>query len=107
MKFYLRRVIGDYARYAQDLPTYILVGRWTHLFNEITREWFVVSDAHVPHRDGCELLPITFKTWRLATGKLGLIHLLEDFIGYRPISRRIRNPESPSLEPPRVGSFGP
>jgi len=78
-------------RFAQDYPTYILVGRWCHLYNLTTKNWFFISETMpltkgVPvylQREGTELIPITFRAYRLWCGRRAWLEVIEDLVGVR------------------------
>lgn len=78
--------------YAQDEPTYILLGRWAHLYNHCHNDWFVVTEVH-PYdvsdgplwinRANTRLHRRTIRQWLRITGWRGLLEIIEDLCGVR------------------------
>lgn len=77
--------------FAQDYPTYILIGRWCHLYNLTTKNWFVVTERPrltnlLPlelQRPETEIVPITLRTFRLFCGPRATLEIIEDLLGVR------------------------
>lgn len=91
MKYFLRTSV-EHPKWAQDHPTYIAVGKWTHFYNANYDVWFHGYNDMGIDRPGCSLTPIAKKTWVVAVGKEKAKQILwEEFTGIRlpMICRRI------------------
>jgi hypothetical protein len=73
--------------YSQDEPTYIMVGRWAHFWNETTRNWFVL----VPrpdvlwklNRERTFIVRLTLRQFMARVPRIAWLHLIEDVLGLR------------------------
>jgi len=73
--------------YSQDEPTWIVVGRWAHIWNETTRNWFVLIPAPKPidllNRDKTMMFSIPRKVFMNHVPKRVRLEIVEDIIGIR------------------------
>lgn len=96
--------IGLYRRshprpiYVQEEPTYILLGRTTHLFHVDGWWWTRIAYRHdlkhvwafkecMPRPFETEIRPVKFREWWKVLGVRGLVELAEDYMGFRLLSR--------------------
>jgi len=82
-------------RYSQDEPTWILHGRWAHLWNAKHKVWFVLIPAPplvTLCRDQPHLVRVSAWRWFRAVPWRGVLELVEDIVGLRLtfLARKLR-----------------
>lgn len=78
-------------QYAQDYPTYIMIGRYVHLYNSATDNWFFVSETMplvegLPlylNRERTTIVRVNLRTMLLVAGRRFWLEAAEDFAGFR------------------------
>ena len=90
---YYARLPLSVPNYAQDQPTYILIGRWCHLYSPKYEMWFIVDPAPLDpaflNRPGTELKEITRDSMLCSCGERLRFEEFEEKIGFRlkPIAK--------------------
>lgn len=83
MKFYYRFPIGE-PMYSQDAPTFILAGRWAHLYNAKYHVWLIVNPRPENlNRSSTEMVRIRMKDFIQNAGPRAWLEIIEDILGIR------------------------